>query len=57
MLVAEVKYSGDTYTVSAVAPLTLVLGNARGVTLSVDNQPYDLLKHTTQNGRVALVIK
>ena len=57
VLVAELKYSGDTYTVSAVAPLTLVLGNARGVTLSVDNQPYDLLKHTTQNGRVALVIK
>lgn len=57
VLVAELKYSGDTYTVSAVAPVTLVLGNARAVTLSVDNQPYDLIKHTTQNGRVALVIK
>lgn len=55
--VAELKYAGDTFTISAPAPLTLVLGNARAVSMTVDNQPYDLLQHTTQNGRAALVIK
>lgn len=55
--VAELKYAGDTFTISAPAPLTLVLGNAKAVGMTVDNQPYDLIQHTTQNGRAALVIK
>lgn len=55
--VAELKYAGDTFTISAQVPLTLVLGNAKAVGMTVDNQPYDLIQHTTQNGRVALVIK
>lgn len=57
VIVAELKYAGDLFSLSAEAPVKLVLGNARAVTLNVDNQPYDLLQHTTQNGRAALVIQ
>lgn len=57
VVAAVLKRSGDTLSISSSAPYSLVLGNARVVSLTVDNEPYDLLKHTSKNGRAAFVLE
>ncbi|MDP2868506.1 RodZ domain-containing protein [Methyloversatilis sp.] len=42
ILLSELNRRGSTRTVNATFPVSLVIGNARSVTLKVDGQPHDL---------------
>ncbi|MCQ9373334.1 DUF4115 domain-containing protein [Methyloversatilis sp. XJ19-13] len=42
ILLSDLNRSGSTRTVNATFPVSLVIGNARSVTLKVDGQPHDL---------------
>ena len=42
IILSELNRAGSTRTVNAVFPVSLVIGNARSVTMSVDGAPYDL---------------
>lgn len=42
IILSELNRAGSTRTVVASPPVSLVIGNARSVTMTVDGQPYDL---------------
>jgi cytoskeleton protein RodZ len=42
IILSELNRAGSTRTVNAVFPVSLVIGNARSVTMNVDGTPYDL---------------
>ncbi|OYW31078.1 MAG: helix-turn-helix domain-containing protein [Methyloversatilis sp. 12-65-5] len=42
IVLSDLNRSGSTRTVNATFPVSLVIGNARSVTLKVDGQPHDL---------------
>lgn len=42
VVLSELNRAGTTRTIAAVPPLSLVIGNARSVTLNVDGVPHDL---------------
>jgi hypothetical protein len=45
-LFSELNRSGSTRTLNASFPVSLVIGNARSVTLHIDGVPYDLAPST-----------
>jgi cytoskeleton protein RodZ len=46
ILFSELNRSGSTRTLNATFPVSLVIGNARSVTLHIDGVPYDLAPST-----------
>jgi cytoskeleton protein RodZ len=42
IIISELNRAGSSRTIAAKFPVSLVIGNARSVTMNVDGQPYDL---------------
>jgi cytoskeleton protein RodZ len=53
VLAAALKRAGQRFETSEVGPFELVLGDARVVRLRYQGATYDLLPHTSRNGRAA----
>ncbi len=49
--------SGESFSAEAVAPLSVFLGDAAEVELSINGEPYDLLAHTRANNTARLIIE
>lgn len=46
IVLSELNRAGSTRTLSAVFPVSLVIGNAKSVTMDIDGTPYDLAPST-----------
>jgi len=46
VLLSKLNQPGSTQKVSGVAPLAIVIGNAQGVKMTLDDQAFDLARHT-----------